>query len=90
MTPTFAPSWPSTSHVSAGAAPRWAGSGVRSNSVSQRGQDLVGGDHLVPVPDVPGVERHLLDEAHLVAVVEGEPQQAHGLVVVDAAHAAPR
>ena len=38
------------------------------------------------IPDVTGVERHLLDEAQLVAVLERESQQVGGLVVVDAAH----
>ena len=34
-----------------------------------------GGDHLGALPAVLGVQRHLLDEAQLVAVVHGEPQQ---------------
>jgi hypothetical protein len=34
---------------------------------------------------VLGVERHLLDEPQLVAVLEAEVQQRDGLVVVDAA-----
>ena len=49
------------------AAPRPASS---VNSGPQRLEDLVGGDHRVAAPAVLGVERHLLDEPQLVAVVE--------------------
>ena len=69
MTPTRAGSpaastCPGTSQVSAGAVPRETGSGRRPNGASD-GQDLLGGDHRVPVPLVLGVQRHLLDEAQL-------------------------
>ena len=75
MTPTRAGP-PSTRNVSAGAEPRaCASSGVRANSRAQRGQDLVGGDHLLAPPAVLGVQRHLLDEPQLVAVLQAEPQQ---------------
>ena len=45
-----------------------APSGVSVNAVAQGRQDLAGRHHLRALPGVPGVERHLLDEAQLVAV----------------------
>jgi hypothetical protein len=52
----------------------------------RRATDLGGRDHLVPVPRVVGVERHLLDEAQLVAARDGPLEEIRRLVVVDAAH----
>ena len=73
--PVRAPS--ATSHVSAGAAPRVAGSaGVSASSAPSAREDLRRRDHLVAVPRALRVERHLLDEPQLVAVLEGEPQQS--------------
>ena len=42
---------------------------------AQDREDLVCGHHLLAPPRVAGIERHLLDEPQLVAVVEGEAQQ---------------
>ena len=47
---------------------------------AQRGQQSVGVDGLVALPGVVGVQRHLLDDAQLVAVLEAEPQQRHRVV----------
>ena len=51
----------------------------------ERGQDLVGGDHLLAAPAVLGVQRHLLDEPQRVAALEAPLEQVGRLVVVDAA-----
>ena len=44
---------------------------------AQHGEDVVGADGLAALPLVARVERHLLDDAQLVAVVDAEPQQLH-------------
>ena len=62
---------------------------VVGSSVEARptaGEDLVGGDHVLPAPAVLGVQRHLLDEPQLVPALQAVAQQRHGLVVVDPAH----
>ncbi|SKY27446.1 Uncharacterised protein [Mycobacteroides abscessus subsp. abscessus] len=52
-----------------------AGIGVEIEGPTQRREDLVRRDHRAAVPPVIGVERHLFDDAQLVALVEAEPQQ---------------
>ena len=47
-------------------------------------EDLVGGDHAAAVPAVLRVERHLLDEAQLVAALHAPAQQRGPLVLVEA------
>ena len=42
---------------------------------AQGREHVVGGDGLAALPLVAGVERHLLDDAQLVSVLEAEPQQ---------------
>ena len=49
-------------------------------------QDLVGEVDLVALPLV-GADRHVFDEAHLQAVLAGEPGQRHDVVLGDAADA---
>jgi hypothetical protein len=73
MTPTRAPPWPATSRVSAGLPDARGRDHVEE--AAQRGEDLVGGDHLVAAPAVFGVAGHLFDEPHLVPVVERESEQ---------------
>src|SRR3954468_2432527 len=68
------------------AAPRVPVVGGQLERLGQAREDLVGGDHALARPAVLGIERHLLDEAQLVPLVQAEPQQGHGLVVVHAAH----
>ncbi len=60
--------------------------GGEAEFAAERGQDLIRGHHLGALPAVLRVQRHLLDEAQLVAVIEAEPQQRRGLVVVEVAH----
>ena len=90
MTPTVSGP-PSTRNRSAGACP-----GARRQRCQRRTrsdsalEDLVRGDHRSRGPAVLGVERHLLDEPQLVAALEAPGQQVGDLVVVDAAHRAPR
>ena len=52
----------------------------------QRGEDLVGGDHLGALPPVLRVERHLLDEPQLVAALHAVAQQVGRLILVQVAH----
>ena len=73
MTPTVAGP-PSTVQSSAGAAPR-PGTSVSVNAPVRRVEDLRLRHHLGAVPGVPAVQRHLLDEPHLVPAVDGEPGQ---------------
>ena len=67
-----------------GAPPRLASRG-QGEVAAELLEDLVGGDHLLAVPVVLGVERHLLDEAQLVLVVDRPGEQVARLVVVDPA-----
>ncbi len=79
MTPTV-PAPPSTCHSCAGADPRGAESGCRSKWRRSVVEDGAGADGLVALPLVAGVQRHLLDDAQLVSVLEAEAQQRHGVV----------
>ncbi|GAA3069705.1 hypothetical protein GCM10020000_62670 [Streptomyces olivoverticillatus] len=86
ITPTRAGP-PSTSQRSAGGgAALVPGFGGEGEAGAQARQDRLGGDHALAPPAVLGVERHLLDEAQLVAVLDGPGQQVRGLVVVAAGH----
>jgi hypothetical protein len=60
--------------------------GGEGELAAQRGENLVRGDHLGPLPAVLRVKRHLLDEAQLIPVVETEPEQWRGLVIVQVSH----
>ena len=73
MTPTVCGP-PSTRNSSAGALPR-SSTGVRRKRSPSRSRISACGHHLRAVPGVLGVERHLLDEAQLVAAVEAPLQQ---------------
>ena len=48
--------------------------------------DLLAAQHALGRPGVVGVERHELDEAHLVRVLAGEPRERQHLVLGEAAH----
>ena len=84
MTPTVAGP-PSTSQRSAGAEPRSSVSGRERVRGRQPLEDVLGGDHLAAGPGVVGVQRHLLDEAQLVAVLQAEVEQRDGVLLVDPA-----
>ena len=68
-----------------GAAPRLARPGVSVNSGSSCAKISSAVTISLAAPAVLGVERHLLDEPQLVAVLEAPAQQLGRLVVVDAA-----
>ena len=68
-----------------GAPPRLGRPGSASNSRSRRAKISSAVTISVAAPAVLGVERHLLDEAQLVAVLEAQRSSSARLVVVDAA-----
>ncbi len=68
-----------------GGAPPRLGRRGQHELLLQAGEDLVGRHHLHAAPAVLGVQRHLLDEAQVVAVVEAPAQQLWALLVVEAA-----
>ena len=49
-------------------------------------EDPIGGDHRIAQPLALGAQGHFLDEPQLVAALQAEVQQFHGLVVVVAGH----
>ena len=80
MTPNLplgVPGPASTSHSSAGADPRGAGSGRSRKCRRSAASTSSALDRRAAAPLVPGVERHLLDDAQLIAVLQAEPQQRH-------------
>ena len=89
MTPTVGRARRRPASVSAGrAAARRVGSGVRVNARATAGRRISSAVTIaVAVPAVLGVQRHLLDEPQLVAVLEARTAAAaRRLVVVDPAH----
>jgi hypothetical protein len=57
--------------LSGGVAAGVVGLGSEVEAGAEAVADLVVGDHVAALPAVLGVERHLLDEAQLVVVVDG-------------------
>ena len=84
MTPTVARAAVDEEQLGGGAAPL-AHRGERE-ALPQPLEDLALRHHQRAVPGVLRVERHLLDEAQLVAAVEAPLQQVGHVGVVDAAH----
>ncbi len=58
----------------------WFRIGPQVEVLPQRAQDRVGVDHRAALPGMAGVQRHLLDDPQLVAVVQAVPQEPDRVV----------